>query len=511
MDQKKLLAFLKRRHPLYEEMAPSWVFYEETYEGGRSWFNSNIFKYMREGDDEYAARVHRAYRFNHTREVVDLVNKHLFKMPVARNEDDAPPALQAFWKSATLNNLPIREFMDQVGKRSSTCGRIWLVIDNNYPAGMRTRADEAASGGRIYSYIVRPYNFLDCAWGDDGMLSWALVREAKRDDSDPLNSTGGQYFVYRLWTRTFSQEFRIQKEGQRGEKVDVYDAVVHDLGLVPIVPVDNFISDNPYDSPSMVADVAFLDRACANYLSNLDAIIQDQTFSQLVIPAQGLLPGSDEEKTLVSMGTKRIFTYNGEGGAAPSYISPDVKQAELILQIVNKIINEIYHSVGLAGERTKQDNAQGIDNSSGVAKAYDFERVNALLANKADALEAAELQIARIVCAWAGQSDQLGTRKLVEYADNFDVRSLYNEFEIAAELQLIQAPDQVRRRQMELVVDKLFPQLKEELKKKMLAELEKWPPQPEPAAASDAGAGNGNGGQAPSPVQKLGAAAGEGK
>jgi hypothetical protein len=51
--------------------------------------------------------------------------------------------------------------------------------------------------------------------------------------------------------------------------------------------------------------------------------------------------------------------------------------------MVNKIIGEIYHSVGMAGERTKQDNAMGIDNSSGVAKAYDFERMNAMLATKA--------------------------------------------------------------------------------------------------------------------------------
>lgn len=512
MDQKTLLAFLKRRHPRYAEMAASWMFYEATYEGGRSWFNSHIFKYVKEGPEEFQDRVARAYRFNHTREVVDLVNKHLFKMHVARNEENAPSALQAFWKNATLNNLPIREYMDQVGKWSSTFGRIWLMVDNNVPAEVRTRAEEAASGGRIYSYVIRPYDFLDCAWGADGALAWALVRESRRDDADPIASSGAQYYVYRLWTRTFSQAFRIRNEGHaKKEAVDVYPPVEHNLGLVPIVPVDNFISDNPYESPALIADVAFLDRACANYLSNLDAIIQDQTFSQLTIPAQGMLPGSDEEAALVAMGTKRIFTYNGDGGAAPGYISPDVKQAQLILQIVNKVINEIYHSVGLAGERTKDDNAQGIDNSSGVAKAYDFERVNALLANKADALEVAELQLSRVVCAWAGQSAQLGDRRLVAYPDNFDVRSLFNEFEIAAELQLIQAPDQVRRSQMELVIDKLFPQLKEELKKKMLAELNDWPPQPEPMTGSESGAAPGGGSKAPSPAQKRAASAGEGK
>lgn len=175
------------------------------------------------------------------------------------------------------------------------------------------------------------------------------------------------------------------------------------------------------------------------------------------------------------VGTKRIFIYDGEGGAQPFYLSPDIKQAQLILDVINKIINEIYHSVGVAGERTKQDNALGIDNSSGVAKAYDFERVNALLASKADSLEMVENRLVKLVMAWAGETyDE--ENPMVEYPDNFDVRGLYDEFEIAARLAAIDAPDEVRREQMKLVIDKLFPKLKDDLKKKMLEELKQWPP-----------------------------------
>jgi hypothetical protein len=57
---------------------------------------------------------------------------------------------------------------------------------------------------------------------------------------------------------------------------------------------------------------------------------------------------------------------------------------------VQQIINEIYHSVGVAGERTKQDNAKGIDNSSWRSQAYDFQRVNSLLVNKSERLQRAE-------------------------------------------------------------------------------------------------------------------------
>ncbi|MCF6933136.1 hypothetical protein L4L51_29350, partial [Klebsiella pneumoniae] len=111
-------------------------------------------------------------------------------------------------------------------------------------------------------------------------------------------------------------------------------------------------------------------------------IIQDQTFSQLAIPVQSLLPGDENHKKVLEFGTKRVFTYDGENGAQPFYLSPDPKQASMIISTVQQIINEIYHSVGVAGERTKQDNAKGIDNSSGAAKLYDFQRVNSLLINK---------------------------------------------------------------------------------------------------------------------------------
>ncbi|MBJ9380553.1 hypothetical protein I5542_11005, partial [Acinetobacter baumannii] len=188
-------------------------------------------------------------------------------------------------------------------------------------------------------------------------------------------------------------------------------------------------------------------------------------------------PGEESHDKLLEMGTKRVFLYDGEGGSQPFYLSPDVKQADLLMTTINKIIGEIYHTVGLAGERTKQDNAVGIDNSSGVAKAYDFERVNALLTAKADSLETIENKIVRLVAKWNGERID-DKDSYVSYPDNFDTRGLYDEFDISARLMLIEAPDTVRRTQMEAVIDKLFPQLAKELKEKMLKELKDWPVDP---------------------------------
>lgn len=473
-DQKVLKALIARRHPEYDANIAHWDFLEDTYEGGHGWFSQHVFRYIKEGEQEFADRVERAYRFNHSREVVDLINKYLFKQEITRAVD-APASVLEFWKKATKNGLNIRDLVKQAGKKSSMVGRIAVVVDTNAPEGSNlSRAEAKAIGVRTYAYTVGPEQLLDYAWDEDGALSWVLIRECVRDDADPLHSSGVMVDRYRLWTKNDWTLYEERMQGRKKVVVQVGHSQ-HNLGEVPVVLHDHVITDEVYTAPALIDDIAYLDRAVANYLSNLDAIIQDQTFSQLAMPAQNVLPGEDNYNKLVDMGTKRIFLYDGEGGAAPFFLSPDPRQAQLILAVINKIIGEIYHTVGLAGERTKQDNAVGIDNSSGVAKAYDFERVNALLASKADSLEVLENKIACLVAKWNGEALD---RDVVAYPDNFDTRGLYDEFDIAARLMLVDAPDTVRRQQMSTLLDKLFPMLKKDLRDAMDAELKDWPIDP---------------------------------
>jgi len=260
--------------------------------------------------------------------------------------------------------------------------------------------------------------------------------------------------------------------------VEEISSVEHGLGIVPVVPARDRESDSLYHSAALIDDIAYLDRANANYLSNLDAIIQDQTFSTLTIPVQSLEGAEDMYSRVVELGTKRIFAYDGEGGEGPSYISPDPRQAGIILSVVTKIITEIYHSIGMAGERTKMDNAAGIDNSSGVAKAYDFDRMNTMLKAKADRLASVENRVAQIVMRWHGKPMPEGT-KLVKYSDDFDTRGLYDDFDVANRLTLLGAPDELRRYQFGKLIDKLFPALRKELKDIIEKELEEWPKEEE--------------------------------
>ena len=476
VSKEKAKALVERKHPEYDNLVAHWTFLDACYKGGRAWFKDNIFRYIKEGDTEYNDRVDRAYRFNHTREIVDLVNKYIFKAKVVRNTDDAPEHIKDFWDSATKNRLSIEQYMRQVSAEASTLGRIWIVVDNNASGReIQTVKEQKEANIRTYSYIVKPQDVVDMSYDDEGLLNWILYRGDDRDDLDPFDSSGDIKELYHLWTT--ESWYVIEKKIENSKVVaELIDSGDHDLGVVPVFKHDNVETDDLYSSPALIGDIAYLDRAVANYLSNLDAIIQDQAFSQLCMPAQGLMPGEEGYDKLIEMGTKRIFTYDGEGGAKPHYLSPDPKQAELIIMVVQKIINEIYHSVGMAGERTKEDNSMGIDNSSGVAKAYDFERVNALLASKADSLDTAEEKMLELVNLWNGIED--GQTDYVKYSDEFDIRGLADEFDVAQNLSLMDAPETVRREQMKVVVDKLFPRLSKELANKIKEELENWPSKP---------------------------------
>jgi ribosomal protein L12E/L44/L45/RPP1/RPP2 len=498
-----LLAMTKRRHPDYAASVEHWEFLELSYKGGREWIEKNLFTYHKEGKTEFAKRKQRAYRFPHSREVISLINKYVFKGSIERREEGALPApVKDFWKSSTLLKRPIADLMNSVCTWTSTFGRIWIVVDNNVPAGVVSEADRKASGGRCYAYHLKPIDVLDLAYDDDGELNWLLNREYYRDDSDPLTA-GALSSRFRLWTKNFSVPVEVKKNEDGSETATLGKPTEYDLDMVPIFPADHLDSEEPYKSNGLIDDVAYLDRAVANYLSNLDVIIQDQTFSQLAIPYQGLLPSEasgsvedeedgDEMRHIQQMGHNRVFVFNAEGGSAPVFLSPDVKQADIIMKAVTKIVGEIYHSIGMAGERTKEDNAAGIDNSSGVAKAYDFEKLNAMLAAKARSLQHIEKNLIRIVLAWHNQKKELqDIEEFVTYPTTFDVRNLSDEFDNAQRLSLVNAAKELRRAQMKRLAEKMFPQMEPNQMKKILDEIENdWLEVDEMALGAAAVAGN---------------------
>lgn len=485
-EPEKIKNLVKRRHPDYNTHQEHWTFCAATYESELDWFEKNLFQYVKEGTETFDGRLKRAYRFNHTREVVDLTIKYLFKGDIVR-ATTVPDVIQDFRDSATINKRSLDDHMRYGATLASIYGRVYGVLDSNKTSDVVTRADEKAAGTSVYSYWITPLQALDFAFDDDGNYEWFLVLEQVREDDDPFESSGDMIDRYRLWGKNSWALY-----GEVDKKWGLIDSGEHGLGRVPVVPLDDKPTTEKYSAPALIRDVAYLDRAVANYLSNLDQIVNDQTFSQLIMPAQANLfsnlndatADADGEFTaaynkMVKLGTSQILLYDGEHGTPPAYISPDPKQASIIVEVITKIINEIYHSIGLAGERTKQDNSMGIDNSSGVAKAFDFDRVSSLLNAKARSLESTERQMQDIVLLYHSRNDDVKKYdNEVVYPATFDVRSMSEELALAADLATLEAPMALRKEHLRQLLDKVFPLLTKETRDEIETSIKSWEPMP---------------------------------
>ncbi len=87
--QTKGARLIRRRHPDYSDKVSEWDFWLQSYKGGKAYINSNLFKYFKEGNKEFQSRQKRAYRENHSKRIVDLINSYLFKEQAKRKANNA--------------------------------------------------------------------------------------------------------------------------------------------------------------------------------------------------------------------------------------------------------------------------------------------------------------------------------------------------------------------------------------------------------------------------------------
>lgn len=473
VDLKKLI---DRRHPEYAELKEHWDFCELAYRGGRKWFEGeeNLFKFYKEGQGEYDDRKKRTYRANHTKRVVDTVTQYLFRESPHRK--DAPGAvIEKFWERATVlgGTRDINRFMREVDQWTSVFGRVYIVVDRMPDDGAtitRQRKDESSP----YAYIVFPQRVMDFSIGTDGEFNWVLISEDYRDDTG-LSSSGKTLTRYRLWTRT--SWYLIGRSAPDKEDVAVLGSGSHGLDRVPVIAHSD-TDGTAWSSPALAGDIVYMDRTLVNYGSMLDEILYEQTFSQLTMPAEGLIPGAKESNQLIAAAKNRIFLYSATSpGAKPEYISPDASQASLIIEAMATLKKDIYAVTGTdAGDANSSSMSKGREYASGKVRQFDHAAIENLLLGKARALEDAEERIAAMVDVWMGGKGEID-ESLVTYPDKFDVRGLAAELDIASQLFDLTSPVEVMRHQMRHIVAKTFPRLDEEEAKAIDESINAWQPQ----------------------------------
>lgn len=426
--------FLDNRHPEYNSLEPDWSFWSQSYNGGEEYAQAgHLFKHPRESKKAYEERLKRADRNNFTRQVQDLIVQYLYKEKPTRKNEKASESILRFWNNVDGKGTKIDDFMRQLATKVGLFGTYYVVIDK--PQGIATtKAEQEALGLFPYAYTVSPVDVLDVVFnGRTGEIEQIMIRETTRGEVSILDEreSNGLKTQYRVWLKTpEGVKWMLYEKGQE-EKPSLIREGNIGLKQIPIRKITRGAST--YGGMSVVGDIATLDRAIYNYNSCCDQIIYDQTFSTLTLEYDGQMVDFFENWEIV-VGTKSALPYP-RGGNPPAYISPDASQGEFILKRIDQKVTQIYQVQNLQDTMGNSQQGQPQKAQSGVAKGWDFEKLNAGLCEYGNVMEQAEEAMALLVNLWEGETKPI-EEDLIDYPESFDIKSLtdeLNEFNLLTE------------------------------------------------------------------------------
>lgn len=447
----------KRLNPLYSQYLPKWNFYLESVKGGQDYTTSeeNLFTHRLESViDDYEDRKSRAYYLNYCAAVPVIYADYIFKEPVSRPADNK---LMEFRQDVDGKGTPIEAFMRKVSILASIFGHIHIVVDTPVATNVVTKAQAQEQNIRPYATLVYPMQVKDWSMDSSGKLNWVLIEEKSYEDADPL--------IERIDVTNYKIIYR--------DRWELYDKDSNKIGGGPNPLGEVFMTtcynkdiDLDMIGESILCDIAYINRAIFNWCSNIDEMIERQTFSQLTCPDDGSLSERDESTNpLKKIGTSTIFTFPSDTGHPPAFISPDTSQISVIWTMIGQHVQEIWRLAGLKGN----EDGFAMSQRSGVSMQMAFLDINSALAAKATSLEVAENDLTRLAARWSSQNE---TPAKVNYPTNFDVLTLTES--ITTTFQLVDRNISVvlNKQLMKQLVRKALPLIDEELKVEIEGEID---------------------------------------
>jgi len=344
MTEAKPLKISERTHPLYSKYLEEWDFYIEAALGGKDYYENedNLFTHRLEDQaGDYEDRQERVYYLNFCNLVCSIYADYIFKEKIRRPPDNI---LDEFRINVDGRGTDINTFMNQVSWLSSVYGQIHVIVDSPLVGDVDVPLHvykENTKRFNPYAVIVTPQDLRDWSVDEFGNLNWVLIRSRGYSDIDPETHRQDNT-TYRLIARdywkVFNSDGALIKEG------------TNELGEVYMATCYNSDTNIDLIGESLITDISRINRIMYNWCSNIDEMIERQTFSQLVMPedVHGELSELTEgENPLRAIGTSSIFTFPANAGQPPQFISPDRQQIDVIWKMIENHRDLIYELAGL--------------------------------------------------------------------------------------------------------------------------------------------------------------------
>jgi hypothetical protein len=387
---------------------------KEAYYGDGGFLDGGrIVKHQRERNEKLQARRDICYFLNY---VAPVVNSHVgpvFAKPQVRDWKTKDDLISMFMDDVDREETNMEQFMKSAALASKLLGTVYIVVDNLPDDEQPKRKSEAVESRACpYAFLVNP----------NGLANPVKKRRQEIVEFsyyDGLDDEGNQ--LVRTWTQT---EWKLEVRKKDDEQGTVIESGKHDLGIVPVVVLHSRkvirmegVSDGCSPLPSEFLSIARANLRIFNLCSELDEILRNQAFSILAYP-------SKEPKDL-TIGTDNALGYDGEKSrTAPHFIAPPSDPAQLVMSQIDRLIKEIYRMAMLT-------HAVGVQEaSSGIARAWDFEKTNQALTDFASNCEEAEKKVVRIFGRWT----KTDIDYQCNYPDDFSITDTMQEIKNALDL-----------------------------------------------------------------------------
>ncbi len=351
-----------------------------------------LVRHDRESDTSYRKRQEMAYYLNHTGPIVNASVDPIFKDDIKREYANSD-LFAAFYENVDGRHSSLQDFIRRNAYMAKLFGALYIIVDNAAEV-FDDDIINVQEGRYPFLRAVYPSDVVEWEFDEVGHLAKFAFHVRQK------NSEKGVDIKKHVWT---NETFAIYSFNDKLESL-----TPNPLAKIPVVTWYGRSTDpiqlKPVSEYLSIAQTNFHVYQLCSYLTQL---MQQQTFNILTMPD----PGNERD---ITIGVNNVLTYPVDATHTPSFIAPDSGPATMLLEIIDKLIKEMYRMSGV-------DAVVGVQESkSGVAKQWDFERTNQRLADFAVQCEQAEYAIIALFEEWTG----VKTNYSCEYPRDFKINDV---------------------------------------------------------------------------------------
>ncbi len=375
-------------------------------------------QFPREDAKKFSKRIDVSHYVNYTGPIGEIFLAYVNKEEM--NRDGIEGSALAPWLENVDGKGNDWEMLQRtvVRARAALLGWCPVVFDKpRAPDREMSRVEAEALGLQLRAIALYPCNILDWTQAENGALTAAKIRTDHWVRPDLLQPAVREEH-YAIWytDRVIRQVVTVDHEGR--ESLGAPEEFTHDLGMIPLESfraVDS-ADDMELRGPSIIGDVATVNRRIYNLDSECDDHIRGQVFAVLAIPVEDTSAPLGE----MVLGNDNAIKVPHESKQSVHFAAPPASVAETIEKRREVLVREIYR-----GARLEYAKPTGVT-TSGIARAYEFEQTNRRLGAIATGFAMSEQRALRMVSKLLGDDDPKVT---VTAPSDFSVEDMATEIE----------------------------------------------------------------------------------